>query len=523
MDYGHLIFENYENYINENSEEFATPQDAVAMLTSDGAFRSYMTALTEGLTPMARDTVMEVAQRQREMLLEESIQLGPSASVIGYAVAYFPILTDIYAEPLLSEVCTPYTTQTSIVTVPKIEITGSVLNSDGTTTTYSLPRPTQLVRGATETINLAPNANNNLFSMSAGGIVTSETTRINRRYFVIDLLEVVDDSTGSDTTSTILVFIRPDARGQIEKEFTFQDASSNDVTGKLIGNINWDSGVVTYAVTFEGAAGVTYSVNYAQSKVMFSPTTGDIGRVKVKLKVSGWDIDVDEKDSFEISLTSETIQDYRDIYNVDLVRTMAEAIKRQILLNKDFDIAYFLNLSETEMATAGSHQVVDLDQFAVGAGDYRPANVLDIFKGVIPYINTVTRNVERNFRAAPQYLVAGLKTASLLDSLQEYVVQNQTLQRGEIGVPTKQMNFRKQTIIPCHAVPEDRIYLVFRAPNSDKSRSAILDVVYKPLYIVDEITNSIKRTFVKSRTAVEVVAPLSMGYIEVQNMPSYLG
>ena len=49
-------------------------------------------------------------------------------------------------------------------------------------------------------------------------------------------------------------------------------------------------------------------------------------------------VNIDTKEDFEIELETETIQDYKDIYNIDLVRTLSEAIKQQIVLNKDFDV-----------------------------------------------------------------------------------------------------------------------------------------------------------------------------------------
>ena len=194
----------------------------------------------------------------------------------------------IYAEPLLSEICTNYPTRTSIVTVPKVEITATVQNSDSTTTTYNIPRATQLVRGATEDITLTPNANNDLFGLSAGP-VSSSTTRINKRYLVIDSVLANDGTSNIDVS----VVIRPDARGQLEKEFTFT-SGAHTVTGKMIGNVNWDSGVITFAVTYEKESGDTntYTTTSANARVMFSPTSGDVGRVKVKMKMSGWDIDV---------------------------------------------------------------------------------------------------------------------------------------------------------------------------------------------------------------------------------------
>lgn len=81
-----MIFENYDSYLKEHRNDIVTPSDAVGMLSSDGSFNAYMGTLTEGLSPEQKASVLGVANRQREFLLEESAQLGPSASIIGYAV-----------------------------------------------------------------------------------------------------------------------------------------------------------------------------------------------------------------------------------------------------------------------------------------------------------------------------------------------------------------------------------------------------------------------------------------------------
>ena len=81
-----MIFENYEGYLKEHRDDLSTPAGAVEMLSSDGSFNAYMTSLTEGLDPHQKAAVMAVCEREREFLLQESIQLGPSTSIIGYAV-----------------------------------------------------------------------------------------------------------------------------------------------------------------------------------------------------------------------------------------------------------------------------------------------------------------------------------------------------------------------------------------------------------------------------------------------------
>lgn len=78
-----LIFENYGNYMAGHRSELGTPAGAIEMLSTDGQFNAYISSLTEGLEPYQRAAVSAVCQREREMLLEESATLGPSASVIG--------------------------------------------------------------------------------------------------------------------------------------------------------------------------------------------------------------------------------------------------------------------------------------------------------------------------------------------------------------------------------------------------------------------------------------------------------
>jgi len=81
-----MIFENYNGYLSEHSDDLSTPSGAIEMLSSDGAFSAYMAALTEGMEPYQKAAVLSVCEREREYLLQESTQLGPSASIIGYAV-----------------------------------------------------------------------------------------------------------------------------------------------------------------------------------------------------------------------------------------------------------------------------------------------------------------------------------------------------------------------------------------------------------------------------------------------------
>lgn len=313
-DYSDLIFENYETYLKDHRDDIATPSGAIEMLTSDGAFRAYIDSLTEGLNPYSKNTIMAICERQREMLLEESINLGPSANVIGFAVTHFPILADIYSDPILSQVATIYPVNKSIITIPRIRINATVKNSDGTTSEYRMPRAYHLIRGTSETISLAPGISNNLFALSTGGLVNINNSAVNKRYFVCNNLKVNDGATVYDYD--IPMGVRPDARGQILFVGRFTNAAAEEIECTIIGNCNWDSGSVQYTGTFANKTNPAapmggYFVVQIDTSVVFSAITSDINRAKVGIKVQGWDIPIDVKDDFEIDLQTETIQDYR--------------------------------------------------------------------------------------------------------------------------------------------------------------------------------------------------------------------
>jgi len=209
-----------------------------------------------------------------------------------------------------------------------------------------------------------------------------------------------------------------------------------------------------------------------------------------------------------------------------MVRTLSEAIRLQMLLNKDFDLSYYLQAHEPEMAANQASLLLDLDRYKTtsGGNQYQPANVLDVFKSIIPMISSIRRRVRANFRADPQYLIAGMKTASVLESLQDYMVNFSETRRGEAGFKgDTNIGFSKMSILHSDVIPDNKVYVVYKPTGDDLSRSVLIDLVYKPLYMIEEVTNSVKRTFVRSRSALEIVNPEALGVITVSNYQDLLG
>lgn len=180
---------------------------------------------------------------------------------------------------------------------------------------------------------------------------------------------------------------------------------------------------------------------------------------------------------------------YRAIFKIDLARTLSEAIKRQILLNKDHDLAFFLASSQSDIIANGAYAVMNYANYIETSGSgYTPSSALDVFKNIAPKIAYVTGAIKRNFNMAPSYIVTGLNTASMLRSLQDMVVSMPGLQ-GEIGFSGSVASFLKLKVLESPAIGDNDIYLSTKAPQNALEQSTILDLIFMPLYIVTETTD----------------------------------
>lgn len=76
-----------------------------------------------------------------------------------------------------------------------------------------------------------------------------------------------------------------------------------------------------------------------------------------------------------------------------MARTLSEAIKRQILLNKDFDLSYFLHAAEADIQENNAYFTCDLNSYQTSANITTPNSVYDVLKGVVPFISTAISTV----------------------------------------------------------------------------------------------------------------------------------
>ncbi len=526
-----IIFENYKNYI-DNHPDMKTPSYAVEMLTNDNKYNHYISSLLKNISEEDQQIARQTCDRQRQLLLEDMSNISQSNGAIGYAVSYFPILCDIYIDDILGKAITHYPYNKPIITIPYMSLQAKVENSDGTEKTWKFPRAQHMIRSSPETLSLMPKTHNNLFQLSKGypNKINKELSSINKRYFILEeiYIKFLNDKNEEDYIVE-QISLRPDARGQLSKEIEI--LHDDDVLNcSLIGNINWDTGVIQYNIILEnGKDNYKYVCEYVISNVVFSPKRGDIGRVKISIKNEGWDVNIDVQEDFEYELDVETIQEYEDIYKVDLIKTMSLAIKNQTLLNRDHDISYLLKSNESKMKSFRNYEYIDLQIYRDTSGWLSPGFISTFFQLIVPRISIVNKYIYQNYRASPQYLLTGIKTAALLENLQEFAITMPTQRNGVVGfdnvygMTVHQKSFASQIVLTSPAIDDNKIYHIYKPENKEDLRyTTLVNFIYKPLYIVEEVTNSIKRTFVRSRTAMELTSPEATGVTIIDGLKDLL-
>lgn len=515
------LFENYELFLKEHSSDISTPTDALRMVSDNGMFRAYIDALSEGLDPVQRAVISTVATRQRDMLLTESINVPSSSFALGWTVASFPILVDIYAEPLIAELCNVYPTDSHIISVPRVRVKAITTNYDGSVSETLMPTLRSMVRADVHNETVSPGTSVNLLSAVFGG--ESSRFRMNRRYLNIGQININDS--GHSMPKAIKVYIRPDNRSQLLSQFEYRTSDNKVATITLNGFVDWEKGNVLYHVNIDdGGSSANIEVDSAVFTCRFTPVRSFKGRTKVQIHTEMTDLTIDPNEDFLVDLTQEDVQDYKSIFKIDMLRTLSEAIKRQILLNKDQDLAYFLEAAEPEMAANGTAMTINFDEFVAQNNSnyqFRPTNVMQLMQNLIPRIATCVSYIRRNFNMYPTYILAGVNTASLLRSMQEMAVSMPNLS-GELGWTGSSGNFLKMRILESVALPENKFYLSTKAPQNALEKSTILDLIYQPLYIIQEVDQGNMLTFVRSRTMIEVARTDGLGVIQCNDLTRIL-
>ena len=506
-----LILENYDIFVKDHSDLFDDALSASSTITDDSYYEMFVDKLMEGMEESQVRTIKPILDREREMYIEEASSVLTSPQAIAYAVASFPMLINIYADPMLSKVVTVYPYDKPTMTIPRLRWVAKVIDETGATKEYLFPTATEMIRPQFKLIDT--NQVDNLFDIMS---IQKGDFRISKRNFRITSLNVDNNGTIEDIT----VNAQTDARGNVMHGGIAIDGGEF----KLQAQVDFETGDVTWSiVTIVAPAG---AVTFNTAKCKFRMFGNGNGRQVVKSypRQDIIDIDADIEDSFEVENLEEVIQDWKALYDINILAELKNHVKDQIKLNRDFEIADLLESNITFAETIGQVVTIDMTAFAGGtpggSAGLRPVITQDVFKNIIPPMNALMERMRRQNNMEVQYLVVGIDTAAILKSLQEFAIRFDGM-NGQTGMTGSAGAFAKLEIVESYAVRADLIHLVTEAPTL--GQSSLVMVMYKPLYIITETTNSIRRTFIKSRTWMGIVRPEGLGTIVLENYDPYFG
>lgn len=507
-----LLLEHYGDFVETHNDMLMESTSALNVFMDEDYFASYISKLTEGLEESTVRTLMPILNRQRDMYIEEASTILDSPQAIAYAVASFPMLINVYAEPLLSKVVSIFPTDKPTMTIPRLRWVAKVIDHTGAYTEHFFPTATDLIRPNYREDSLG-GTSGNIFSILG---ISRGDFRISQRNFRLYAINTTVDGTPTET----IINIPCDARSNILS----QNVAIGDRIFEIHGKADFDSGDVRFSATdiTPAAAGATSVITFDDAKIkyrIFGNGNG-LSVVKSSPRQEIIDVSADIEDSFEVENIEEVIQDWKALYNLDIIAELKSHVKDQIKLNRDFEIADLLESNMPFAATIGQRTDVDLSTF-IGTDKLRPATVQDIFKNVIPPILALKERMRRQNNMDVEYLVTGIDTAVILKSLQDWLMKFDGYQGAGGLKATGAGDFSKLEIVESVAVRDDLIHLVTGAPTLGKS--SLVEVLYKPLYILVSVDNSIRRTFIKSRTWIGIVRPEGLGTVVLNSYDNYFG
>ena len=536
-----LVARNYVTAIEESGLDITAPESQLleSIQTVFGSATGYanfeqtlLTGLLQESDTLENETLKALLHRQRDVILNEATTVMSSPEAMSFAVASFPMLIDIYAEPMLSKIVTVYPYDKPILTIPRIKWIAINVDEYGETTEYEYPTATKNLRLNVKTVSLAQNDNvfaglqraAKIANPNAPLLSSSEFRISNRNIRITKLKLKTEDASGNVVDSTIDTFGIVDAKGN----FFLDDVQVGSRIFRIQGLFVQATGRFTWGVTDLTPAAVsatlTDTITFEELEFQFKLFGNGINKAVMRTKplMSTVEVNCDLEESWEISEIEEILQDWKALWNMDILTLLKDHIKDQMKLNKDAEIADLLYGNIPASKKYGMYREFDLTAFMSGSigSTTRPTNVMDIFKNIYPIFVDLIDQMRKRIKMEPRYIVCGTKAGSVLKSLQQFET-SLVGQVGEIGQLKGVPAINKFEIIVSDAVEEDLIYLVVK--NEQYALSTILEVTYKPLYVIVETTNSKRRTFIKSRGWIGIVRNEGIATIKVKNFNSYFG
>ena len=499
-------------YEKTTKEMIRSEESLKRVLTEDEYFERYIRTIAEPLQDVDTEiyeSFLKIAQREKDVILNEG-EIVNDGKALAIAYLFYPMLADVYAKPVLTKLPTIWTTDNPKIQIDYRRYIAEVIDVNGKVTrTEEVPSPT-LLRPSTIPFSVTGNSSISVTDIIQG--IEPDAVRLNMAYTKI--IQVIWNNGKSNQTANVL--IRPNYDGKFEGYVTVDDGNGNKGTIKITGSVNPEKNTIDVAgVVLSGATG---TVKYVGVNGVTSVTFLEDAKATVKIRPDierKFSFRVEPNNDFMIETDTFQINEYKDLYNIDYIASAMQAVRSQLQLNKEAEIADELQSAEPIMASYGSVRVID---FANPPINLQAATVYDYFTLIVPKIVGLARQIEKVSRVLPQYILAAPETAAFLEMLQAVAVRftqgNGAAPGSGVLGPTVASNisYARFKIIVSQALPEGKIYLLHK--SNVLQNATLVDFIYKPLIIVDWSKKLRQQKFIITETKMLLLKPKNVGYIE---------
>ena len=167
------LLSNFSSIIQENSLDISAAggesnafANAKGMLESAALYDDFTNKLFQDVfeSDMSigeQNVIKNILERQRNSIITDIQEnsLASSTEAMSFAVASFPMLVDLYSDPILSKVVTVYPYDKPLLTIPRIKWIATIIDEKGKSIDYEYPTATKAIRANIKKIKVTQNDN----------------------------------------------------------------------------------------------------------------------------------------------------------------------------------------------------------------------------------------------------------------------------------------------------------------------------------------------------------------------------
>jgi hypothetical protein len=499
-----LILESLDEiFVSTVGKSGALTQKELKSLVSDKAkLYKYIESVASKLPAPYQEIYESVATQISEYITEA--ELINNGQALAAVVAFYPAIAELYQEPRLYKLAIPFKTDNGKLQVNLIKRIAKILEGDNVLAETEVPKPVDLYQNIYKQLEFNVNTADNIFAKA--GLTGTGYKVILTKTAAVSL--VWNDGT-SDQTVNFVAYVRSDKT--IQKRI----------------DLGADIGYIDLYIKIDDRTGditVTATPKAANNSVTIDPKTVTIKTIITNVdSKSGYRVVFDEKietvDRYvEPGIPYEAIADiwkkveYQGQYNIDYLRDLAQAIKAQLALLKDYEIVEEMKINENGFS---ANLTVDFNNMPASMN---PSNPADYLSFIVPALIKARNIVFSETLLEPTYIAVNPKNAEIIESLINSVAL-QSNPSSKLGISASDvMSIQKFTVLKSNYVPENKIYLI---AQGNRNNPGIVDAILGAPIVktVEEGTQT--KVMVFPNSTIVFIDPKKMASIQILNAPSF--